>query len=77
MTKNNIVLTLLISLIFSACATYSTRFKAEVEQGIFPTSKEVESTFYLIGDAGDAELGESTVGLELFRSYLKTENTNL
>ena len=27
------------------------------------------------GDAGDAELGESTVGLELFRSYLKTENT--
>lgn len=75
MTKNNIVLTLLISLIFSACATYSTRFKAEVEQGIFPTLKEVESTFYLIGDAGDAELGESTVGLELFRSYLKTENT--
>ena len=75
MIKYNIVLTLLVSLFFSGCATYTTRYKKDVDQGIFPSSKEIEKTFYLIGDAGDAELGESTVGLELFRSYLNTQKT--
>ncbi len=73
MAKNNILLTLLAAFIFTACATYDAKYRDEVEQGIYPVDKKVNKTFYLVGDAGYAELGESTEGLETLKNYLKTQ----
>ncbi len=74
MIKNNILLTLVILLLFSACATYTSRYKDGVEQGIYPTSKKIDRTFYLLGDAGNSEMGESTEGIKLFKKFLDKAN---
>ena len=74
MIKNNILLTLILLLFFSACATYTSRYKDGVEQGIYPTSKKVDRTFYLLGDAGNSEMGQSTEGIKLFKKFLDKAN---
>ncbi len=74
MIKNNILLTLVSVLFFSACATYTNRYRNDVEQGEFPEGKKIARTFYLIGDAGNANMGESTEGLILFKKILEESN---
>ena len=74
MIKNNILLTLVVVLFLSGCATYTNRYRKDVDQGTFPEDKEIDRTFYLIGDAGNAELGASTEGLLLFEKFLKEAN---
>ncbi len=70
MLKNNILLTLVITLFFSACATYTNRYKSGVEQGEFPQGKEISRTFYLLGDAGNAPIDGTTEGILLFKKIL-------
>ena len=74
MIKNNILLTLVSLLLLSACATYTNRYRDDVDQEVYPEEKEIERTFYLIGDAGNAELGQSTEGLLIFKKILEQAN---
>jgi len=46
--------------ILNSCATYKTQYKDEKNQKNFP-DKEIEHSFYLIGDAGNSPLGQSTI----------------
>lgn len=75
MTKNNILLTLLASLLLAACATYDKPFyKSDQEQSYYPIDKKINKTFFLIGDGGYAELGKSTEGLTVLKKYLATQD---
>ena len=74
MSKNNILLTVLILIIFSSCASYDAQYKKGIDQGNYPKNKKIEKTFYLVGDAGYADLGETTEGLATLKNFLKTQN---
>ncbi|MEH6406444.1 MAG: metallophosphoesterase [Leeuwenhoekiella sp.] len=77
MTKNNILLTLLITIgFFHSCATYDSQYKDDVDQGVYPSKKEINKTFYLVGDAGNAVPDGSTEALLTFENYLKTQPKN-
>ena len=60
-------------LIVSACATYKPQY---AETPISPEQvsgeKTIEQTFYLIGDAGNAQMGASTPALKGFKQVLDT-----
>lgn len=59
-----------IGLLFlNACATYKAQYKYENLQSAIP-EKEIEHSFYLIGDAGASELGSKSMALEAFEKEL-------
>ena len=66
---------LLISILFSSCATYdvnySEKFKNWDLQNIDSTV-EVEHTFYLIGDAGNANEGEFLTHFNILKKKLSS-----
>jgi len=55
--------------LLNACATYKTQLKKGVVVAKFP-DKEIEHTFYLIGDAGNSDLGTSSIALQSFKKEL-------
>jgi hypothetical protein len=62
-------------LIFTACATLKKQVIVGSEKAQ-PTNKDIEHTFYLIGDAGNSNLGESSEALKAFKAELETANKN-
>ncbi|WP_299114447.1 metallophosphoesterase [uncultured Winogradskyella sp.] len=65
-----------IGLILNACATYKAQYSdGEIELKPLPT-KDIEHTFYLIGDAGNSEKGESTKALKAFKEELQKATKN-
>lgn len=79
MSKNNIVLTFFSFFIFASCATYDIPLYKDKQSDIeiYPKTKNPVKTFYLVGDAGYAQMGESTVGLKVLKNYLDSvENNN-
>lgn len=62
-------------LIFTACATLKKQVIVGSEKAQ-PTNKDIEHTFYLIGDAGNSDLGESSKALKAFKAELETANKN-
>ncbi len=85
MKNNNKFITFFIVIMFSACSSYKAQYTDENEKyndevnDIITTSKienqEIETSFYLIGDAGGANKGESTEGLIAFKKHIKKTNT--
>ncbi len=70
-----IITSFIVFLIFSACSTYKPQVRYEDdEKNVFP-DKEVDRTFYLIGDAGLSPANGLSVGLEAFKAYIKDKNT--
>ena len=68
-----ILLAAMIGLLSHSCATYKTQVKNEDDkQNEFP-NKEVDRTFYLIGDAGLSPAGELSLGLNAFKTYINEE----
>ncbi len=64
-------------LIFSGCATYQPQYADTVnvsEQ--FSDGKTIEQTFYLVGDAGNAQMGASTPTLKGLKKVLDTVSRN-
>ncbi len=61
---------IIFAVIVSACATYAPQYRIEESPSLFPTDKKIEKTFYLFGDGGNAELGESTPALLAFKNFL-------
>lgn len=60
---------------FSSCATFAPQFKDKEAKPIYPSSKKVEKSFYLVGDAGLSPMGGISDALATFKEYLKTEKT--
>jgi len=74
--KKSILSFLLSSIFILSCATYKPQYKKNTNLHTFPTSKEIEHTFYLIGDAGNAALGKSSKALQAFKEELNNADKN-
>ncbi|PKA84372.1 outer membrane protein assembly factor BamA [Ulvibacter sp. MAR_2010_11] len=66
---------LLFSIFLYSCASVDTQYFERGLITIKPSDREVEKTFYLVGDAGYSEIGGMSDGLKALQNYLKTENT--
>ena len=62
-------------LMLQACATYKAQYKYEDLQSSLP-SKEIEHSFYLIGDAGASEMGNKSLALQAFEEELNKADKN-
>ncbi|WP_339755911.1 metallophosphoesterase [uncultured Winogradskyella sp.] len=62
-------------LVLNSCATLKKQVKTSAEKEM-PTDKEIEHSFYLIGDAGNSNLGESTKALKAFKTELESASKN-
>ena len=71
MIKSKHVFLLFLCLIVFGCATYEPMYKEPFEASSVPVQKEIEKSFYLIGDAGYAQPGQSTPALLALEKYLK------
>ncbi|WP_241448739.1 metallophosphoesterase [Aquimarina pacifica] len=60
-----------MALLFASCATYQPQYEVKSNDQKLP-QKEIEKSFFLIGDAGNAEINESTEGLSLLTKVLDT-----
>lgn len=77
MKKVYTLIGLLQILLISSCATHSVQYAQKTTTSEFNSSgKQLEKTIYLIGDAGGAELGESTNALKAFKDFVSGKNTN-
>lgn len=72
MKKNNIFLTVLILLSFYGCSTYKAKYREGQPKSNFnfPENKEIEKSFYLIGDGGYSLPGGTSAGLLAFKTFL-------
>ena len=70
-----LIILFLIALIFNACATYDAQYvNDEVKQNQFP-NKEIDKTFYLVGDAGLSPQNGLSDGLKAFQDYISDKKT--
>ncbi|MEM7084644.1 MAG: metallophosphoesterase [Bacteroidota bacterium] len=75
MKKLYILLTLGTLILISSCATYTAKYSDDYVQNDTSTSnKEIEKTFYLIGDAGKAGSNESNA-LKAFEDHVNGKET--
>ncbi|MBG6133543.1 hypothetical protein IWQ47_004955 [Aquimarina sp. EL_43] len=74
MNKYNKILIICVALLLSSCATYAPQYKVENFTQTLPNSA-IEKTFYLVGDAGNAKMKESTEGLSILKKVLDTAKT--
>ena len=65
----------IVIFLLNGCATYSTQYKDVNNQINFP-NKEIEHSFYLIGDAGNSPLGQSSEALQAFKIELSKASDN-
>ena len=66
---------LFLFVLSSACATYNTQIKNNNFNTQFP-DKDIDHTFYLIGDAGNSEIGTSSIALQSFKQNLSKASKN-
>lgn len=67
---------LLCVLFLASCATYKPQYKTTAIVNSYPKDKQIEHTFYLIGDAGNSALGKSSKALKAFKKELATASKN-
>ncbi len=58
-----------------SCATYSPQYRNTETSYSYPTTKTIEQTFYLVGDAGKSPMGGMSDGLTAFKNFIKDKNT--
>ena len=74
--QSKIIAALIIVFSLSACATYKPQLSSEVSSQEFPNEKEIEHSFYLIGDGGNSPIGTKTEALREFKSQLEKVTKN-
>ena len=75
MNQIRIIYFIITLLFFNACATYKPQFKNEDHhEATFP-NKEIDRTFFLIGDAGKSPLNGMSTGLRIFENHIKERDT--
>ena len=62
-------------LLIHSCATYKAQYDEDQIQKEAP-QKEVRHTFYLLGDAGNSELGDKSKGIKAFTAELQKADKN-
>ena len=62
-------------LLLNACATFKPQYKTANQPEIYP-DKDIAHSFYLIGDAGNSPLGESSPALQAFKKELSNASKN-
>jgi len=67
-------LTILLTILLVSCATYQEQVDKQISQSLSETNSELSHRFYLIGDAGNANLNESTLPLESLTKRLQRES---
>ena len=85
MNYYNKFITIFIAILVSACSSYeaqytdgTTRYSGRVYDIIEPAfidDNDIETSFYLIGDAGGAEEGQTTEGLIAFEKHINNSKT--
>ncbi|MBW8242206.1 metallophosphoesterase [Muricauda oceani] len=66
----------ILAVLASACATYETKYAEPFSAYNTLVEKEVDHTFYLIGDAGKSPMGGLNPTLEKFKKVLDTAGPN-
>ena len=66
----------LFSLLLIGCATFQPQYKLSDGVKKTPSNKEVEHTFYLIGDAGNSVEGKNSKALESLKKEISTASEN-
>ncbi|WP_299261599.1 metallophosphoesterase [uncultured Aquimarina sp.] len=74
MNRNIQTFLIIFILLLNSCATYTPRYLDESFSQTLP-DKEIEKSFYLIGDAGNANINKSTIGLEALKQIIDKEDT--
>lgn len=69
------VILLILILVHTSCATFKMQM-IEGSEKARPSQKEIEHSFYLIGDAGNSDLGESSEALKFFKTELQRASKN-
>lgn len=67
---------ILLLIFASGCATYEAKFAAPFTTTTSPSEREVEHTFYLIGDAGLSPVGDMNPALKTFKQRLAKAQAN-
>ncbi len=70
------LLPLILAILVAGCATYKPKYLSDEGREDVPTSKEIEHTYYLIGDAGLSPLGGQNEALKAFENRLEKANKN-
>ena len=60
--------------LISSCATFNKQ--TDGPTNVKSKSKTIEHSFYLIGDGGNAEMGQTTDAMKLLKSKLTKESEN-
>ena len=66
----------LSAFLLCSCATFAPQFKKTDNTPVYPSHKEVEKTFYLVGDAGLSPMGGMSKALATFENFIQNENTD-
>jgi len=69
-------LTILLTVLLVSCATYQEQVDKKIVQNLSKPESELSHRFYLIGDAGNASLNESTLPLASLKKRLVGESEN-
>ncbi|WP_127139666.1 metallophosphoesterase [Flagellimonas marinaquae] len=73
--KKHYLLALLIG-VLHGCATYQTKYAQPFSVDVADAKKDVEHTFYLIGDAGKSPMGQLNPTLKRFKRELENAKPN-
>ncbi|SFU29043.1 Outer membrane protein assembly factor BamA [Pustulibacterium marinum] len=61
-----------ILIVFNSCATYEAQYLDKDKVTVYPYHKKVEKRIFLIGDAGNAPMDDTTLGMEAAQKVLDT-----
>ncbi|MEL7270349.1 MAG: metallophosphoesterase [Bacteroidota bacterium] len=75
-SRNTQILLTVLVLLLSSCATYEAKYAQETTVLQPEQNKEVEHTFYLIGDAGKSPVGGMNKALKNFKQHLDQADEN-
>ncbi len=67
---------IVLTLVFTGCATMATKYAEGFDDEDVPTSKEISQTIYLIGDAGLSPMGGMNPALKIFKDKLDRADKN-
>jgi hypothetical protein len=75
MKKINIVLIFITFFLLNSCATYDVKYSGEKLNKKSVSDKKIEKTFFLIGDAGLTNIGETSDALKALKKHTGSLNT--
>ena len=66
---------IILCFLFNACATHKALYKEDSSRQVERPNKEIDKTFYLIGDAGKSPQGGMSKALTAFNKHIANKDT--